>query len=128
MKNISTAKLQKWVLVGLGVGTLVPLLLGILLTCDLGGLLLNVGAEFGGALATYVLLELLIRRREEEEAKEKEREARKVKLIAQMGSQVKDVAIAAAEELRRHGCFRDGSLRGAVLVGEVAGGRIVGRC
>jgi hypothetical protein len=91
MRKISTAELRKWVLVGLGVGTLISLLSGILLTDDWGGLLLNVGAEFGGALATYGLLELLIRRREEEEAKEKEREAKKAALIAQMGSSVKGV-------------------------------------
>ena len=113
----STAKLRKWVLVGLGVGTLISLLSGILLTDDWGGLLLNVGAEFGGALATYGLLELLIRRREEEEAKEKELKAQKADLIAQMGSSVKDVAIAAAEELARRGWLTDGSLRGAQLAG-----------
>ena len=108
MRRISTAKLRKWVLVGLGVGTLVSLLSGILLTDDWGGLLLNVGAEFGGALATYGLLELFIKRREEEEV-------RKADLIAQLGSQVQDVAVAAAEELLRHGWLYDGSLQGADL-------------
>jgi len=34
MRRISTAKLRRWVLVGLGVGTLVSLLSGILLTDD----------------------------------------------------------------------------------------------
>jgi uncharacterized protein YjbI with pentapeptide repeats len=116
MESTGTARLRKWVLVGLGVGTLVSLLLGLLLTCDWGGLLLNLGAEFGGALATYGLLELLIRRREEEEEKEEELEAKKADLIAQMGSSVKDVAIAAAEELGRYGWLRDGSLRGADLL------------
>ena len=108
MTRISTVQLRKWVLVGLGVGTLVSLLSGILLTDDWGGLLLNVGAEFGGALATYGLLELFIKRREEEEV-------RKADLIAQMGSRVKDVAVAAAEELRRHSWLYDGSLRRAYL-------------
>jgi hypothetical protein len=110
MKGISTAQLRKWVLVGLGVGALVSLLSGILLTGDWGGLLLNVGAELGGALATYVLLELFIRRREEEEVK-------KANLIAQMGSRVNDVAVAAAEELRRRGSLTDGSLQGVDLTG-----------
>jgi hypothetical protein len=100
--------------------------LGLLLTCDWGGLLLNLGAEFGGALATYVLLELLIRRREEEEEKEKEREAEKADLIAQMGSQVQDVAVAAAEELRRHGWLGDGSLQGVRLVGANLQGAFLG--
>ena len=95
---------------GLGVGTLVALLSGMLLTGDWGGLLLNVGAELAGALATYGLLELVIRRREESEAK-------KADLIVQMGSQVQDVAIAAAEELKRHKWLYDGSLQGANLRG-----------
>jgi hypothetical protein len=110
MRRISTAKLRKWVLVGLGVGTLVSLLSGILLNHDWGGLLLNVGAEFGGALGTYGLLELFIKRREEEESK-------KADLIAQMGSQVLGEAIRAVEELRRHGWLEDGSLQGASLGG-----------
>jgi uncharacterized protein YjbI with pentapeptide repeats len=108
MKGTSTAQLRKWVLVGLGLGALVSLLSGILLTGDWGGLLLNVGAEFSGALATYVLLELFIRRREEEEVK-------KAELINQLRSQVPEVAVAAAEELRRRGWLYDGSLRWANL-------------
>jgi uncharacterized protein YjbI with pentapeptide repeats len=46
---------------------------------------------------------------------EDQREAKKAELIAQMGSSVKDVAVAAAEELRRYGWLRDGSLQGADL-------------
>jgi hypothetical protein len=71
-----------------------------------------------GAVATYVLLELFIGGRER-------REARKAALIAQLGSSVKDVAVAAAEELRRHGWLRDGSLRGAILDGANLQGAIL---
>jgi len=71
---------------------------------------LNFGTEMIGAVATYVLLELFIGGRER-------RETRKTELIVQLGSTVKDVAIAAAEELKRHGWVFDGSLEGANLNG-----------
>jgi hypothetical protein len=86
---------------------------------DWRGLALNLVTEVAGAAMTYTLFELFIGRIEkhetESEAEKKEREARKADLIAQMGSNVKDVAIAAAEELQRHGWLYDGSLRGANL-------------
>ena len=71
-------------------------------------LALNFGTEMAGAVATYALLEVFLGTRER-------REAKKADLIAQMGSRVHDVAIAAAEELRRRGWLRDGSLQGAHL-------------
>jgi hypothetical protein len=86
---------------------------------ELDGLALNFGTEMAGAVVTYLLLELVIgrmeRREAEREAEMKEREARKADLIAQMGSTVKDVAVAAVEELQRYGWLTDGSLRGAYL-------------
>jgi uncharacterized protein YjbI with pentapeptide repeats len=100
------------VLIGLGVALLQWAVSGI---DDLKGLALNLGTEMIGAAMTYVLIELVLRRREESEAKEKEREAKRADLIAQMGSGVKDVAVAATEELDRHSWLRDGSLRGAYL-------------
>jgi len=72
------------------------------------GLLPNLGAEMVGAVLTYALFERYIGRGERQEEK-------KASLIAQMGSSVKDVAIAAAEDLRRHGWLYDGSLRWANL-------------
>ena len=109
MRKISTAKLRKWLLVGLGFGAAVSALLGALPICDYGqGLALNLATELAGALVTYVLLQLVIGRREEEEAK-------RTGLIAQMGSQVLGDAIRAVEELRRHGWLHNGSLQGANL-------------
>jgi uncharacterized protein YjbI with pentapeptide repeats len=64
---------------------------------------------------TYYLFERVIGHMKKLETEKKELEANKADLIAQMGSSVKDVAIAAAEELRRHGWLRDGSLQGAIL-------------
>jgi len=104
----STAQLRVGVLLILIVVGLVSSLGTAWHTGDWEGLFLNLGTEMLGAVATYVLLELFIGGRER-------REAKKAALIAQMGSSVKDVAIAAAEELRRHGWLTDGSLRGAFL-------------
>ena len=84
---------------------------------DLEGLALNLGTELIGAALTYVLFELVIGRIEKREAEEKELEAKKADLIAQMGSSVKDVAIPAVEELWRHNWVCDGSLRGVRLDG-----------
>jgi hypothetical protein len=96
----------------------IPLLIGLALVVGLGlsvgaawltgycqGLVLNLGTEVIGAVATYFLFAELIGRRE-----------LKADLIARMGSRVHDVAIAAVEELRRYGWLTDGSLRGAILV------------
>jgi hypothetical protein len=72
--------------------------------------MLNLGTEMAGAVATYLLLELFVGRREE-------REAKKADLIEQLGSRVRDVAVAAADKLRLRGWLSDGSLRDAVLIG-----------
>ena len=68
--------------------------------------LLNFGTELAGAVVTFIMLQLLVGGR-----------ARKEELIAQMGSDVRDVAVPAADELRRRGWLTDGSLIGADLIG-----------
>ena len=116
----STAQLRMRVLLVLIVMVLGALVLSFgaaLWTGDWGGLWLNWGTELGGAAVTYYLFERVIGHMEKLKAEKEEREAKKADLIAQMGSSVKDVAIAAAEELRRHGWLRDGSLQGAILSG-----------
>ncbi len=75
---------------------------------DWSGLLLNSGTEMAGAAALYYLLERVLEPGER-------REARKRDLIAQLGSSVHDVAITAAEELRREGWLMDGELRSVNL-------------
>ena len=124
--TMTSTQLRNRVLAVLIVVALLSSLLGVLVNKDWPGLLLNFGTEMAGAVVTYLLLELVIGRREEREAKleaEKQQlEAKKADLIAQMGSQVQDVAIAAVEELRRHGWLTDGSLRGANLQGKPAKG------
>jgi uncharacterized protein YjbI with pentapeptide repeats len=104
----SAVRLRIWVLLVLTVGALVSSLGAAWHTGDWGGLALNLGTEMAGALVTYLLLELVIGRKEW-------REARRADLIAQLGSSVEGVAIAAAKELWRRGWLYDGSLRGAYL-------------
>jgi hypothetical protein len=71
-------------------------------------LAVNLGTEMAGAVLTYALLELVVGGRQRRKAKERD-------LIVQFGSTVKDVAVAASEELRRYGWLYDGSLAGVKL-------------
>ena len=111
----SAVQLRKRVLLVLIVMALVSSLWAVWHTGDWEGLALNFGTEMVGAVVTYILLELVIGGMEEREAKRGEREAKKVNLIAQLGSRAQDVAIAASEELARLGWLYDGSLQGAPL-------------
>jgi len=112
--------LRARVLAVLVVVAVVLSLLGGLWTEDWGGVVVNLGTELVGAVATYGLLEVFLGSRER-------REAKKEDLIAQMGSGVQDVAKAASEELRRHGWLYDGSLRRAELRGaNLAGADLAG--
>jgi uncharacterized protein YjbI with pentapeptide repeats len=109
------AQLRWWIL-----GVLIAVALASSLVAVLSGsrwqdALLNFGTEMAGAVVTYGLFELIIERRERREAEKEAVEARKAELIAQMGSDVRDVAVPAADELRRQGWLTDGSLRGAIL-------------
>jgi hypothetical protein len=67
-------------------------------------LLTNLATELAGAAVTYVILQWMIGQRSIKE-----------ELIAQMGSDVRDVAVPAADELRRRGWLTDGSLRWSQL-------------
>jgi hypothetical protein len=99
MKDIP--RLRRLVLGVLLVGALVSSTLAFLMGSSARDGLLNLGTEFVGAAATYYLFELVIERRERREAEKEATETRKKQLIAEMGSRVNDVAVAAAEELVR---------------------------
>ena len=71
---------------------------------DWKGLGLNLATELIGAVATYSLFELFIGRREAIESE-------KARLIAELGSSVNDVAVAAADRLGQRGWLYDGSVR-----------------
>jgi len=114
MKNVML--LRKTVLGILIAVALVSSMLGVALSgWDWGALLLNFGTEMTGAVITYILLEMVIGRREKREAESASLIAEKANLIARMGSSVQDVALVAAEELERRGWLTDGSLRRARL-------------
>lgn len=70
-----------------------------------GGLLQNFSSEMLGAFLTFVLLEQLVRSRQEKE-----------RLIRQMHSKDNGLALQAVGELGAHGWLTDGSLAGAMLV------------
>jgi hypothetical protein len=121
----SAAKLRKrvlWVLIGMGLFAAVLSLGAAWYTADWGRLVLNLGTKLAGAAVAYYLFERVIEHLEKLEA---EREAKdkaalipeKAGLIAELSSNVKVVAIAAAEKLARHGWLYDGSLEGADLSG-----------
>lgn len=105
----STTRWQKRVLLVLIVMALVSSLWAVWRSGDWEGLALNFGVEMAGAVVTYGLLELVVSSKERSEAK-------RSNLIAQLGTKVNAVAIAAAEELRRYGWLYDGSLQRANLM------------
>lgn len=80
------------------------------------GLLLNFGTEMAGALVTFLVFDRLIGRYEKIEREGLEQEKLKADLIARLGSRVNEVAIAAAEELRRHGWLEDRTLQEISLI------------
>jgi hypothetical protein len=94
-------------LVGLGV------LVGAALIAGDEGFWMNGYTELLSIGVTVFVLDLLARRREER----REEAQYKARLIRELGSRVHDVAVNAAEELRRHGWLVDGSLQGALLRG-----------
>ena len=75
---------------------------------DWWGFALNLGTELVGAVVVYILFDYFIEGR-------KGTEAEKERLIEEMGSRIRDVAVAAAEKLRLHGWLADGSLNKAKL-------------
>lgn len=73
---------------------------------DFAGAALNIGTELLGAVITYILIQNVIGNSEKKE-----------KLIINLRSKVRDVALQAAEELRQSNWLIDGSLRNANLNG-----------
>jgi hypothetical protein len=89
-------------------------------TRDWWGALLNLGPELIGAVVTYALFEVFIGSKAKEEEQKRrlieEAEKEKARLIQEMGSKIRDVAVAAAEKLDQRGWLRDGSVRQVVLM------------
>jgi hypothetical protein len=91
------------ILVGLAVVTFIW---SILQTGDWAGAAMNFSTEMAGAVVTYFLLEIVLGTRQTKE-----------RLIVQMGSSIRDIAIPALEELSRLGWLFDGALKNANLQG-----------
>jgi hypothetical protein len=81
------------------------------------GWLRNFSAEIFGAFLTFLLIEVLAGGRRARDAEQREAEEQKQRLIRQMGSKDKGVALQAVEELRGQNWLTDGSLHGAFLHG-----------
>jgi hypothetical protein len=107
-------------------GALVSSLWAVSRSGDWVGLALNLGTELGGAVVTFILLDLIIggkerreaearKARHEEQQRQLKTEREKEYLIQQLGSGINEVATRAAEELRVRGWLHDGSLQRARL-------------
>jgi len=86
---------------------------------DWRGLALNLGTELVGAVLAVVLLNQVIEYRtrytEHQEAEKQRIEGEKTTLVTEMGSNVQDVAVAAAEKLSQREWLYDGTLCDAYL-------------
>jgi hypothetical protein len=110
------ARLRLGIIVALLVVGLLAALLGAFLGNDWPGIWLNLGTELIGAGLTFLLIDQLLRRRERQAAEEQAAATSKADLIARLGSNVRTFAVAAAEDLRRHGWLTDTSLHGVSLM------------
>lgn len=90
--------------------------IGVALNGDWAGLWLNLGTGLFGTGLTFLLVDQLLGQRERQAEQERATASSKADLIARLGSNVRTFAVAAAEELRRHGWLSDGSLHGISLM------------
>ncbi len=94
-------KIAYWSLFGV---TLIIAVLGLVLTKDWGGFLINLSAELLGIFFIVTIIILLFEDRRREEIK--------ARLIREMGSQDNAEALDAARQLKEKGWTGDGSLAG----------------
>jgi len=115
-KNLpTTIRLRLLILTALLIGALIPAAWSVSRTGDWEGLAANFSTEMAGAAITFILLDWIIGGRERREEHHQETEFQKSDLTARMSSSVREVALAAADELRHNGWMMDGTLRGACL-------------
>lgn len=114
--NISeTARIRFLILLILFAGALLPGVWALSKQGDWESFAVNFSTEMAGALVTFVLLELIIRNREQQETERRKEENLKEDLIARLSSNVREVTVSATDELRRAGWLEDGTLRKAHL-------------
>ena len=94
-------KIAYWSLFGV---TLILAVLGLVLTKDWGGFLINLSAELLGTFIIVTIIILVFEDRKQEEIKSR--------LIREMGSEDNAEALAAARQLKEKGWMADGSLAG----------------
>jgi hypothetical protein len=86
---------------------------------DWRSFLLSLGTELMGAIVIYVLLDRaigrMVRSEEQREAEMRRIAGEKARLVEEMGSSVRDVAVAAAEKLSQKQWLYDGTLSDAYL-------------
>lgn len=114
-KQISAARLRARILFILVIGAVFSSVISVAAGSDFAGMLGNIGAELGGAALTFYLLDQLLATRERQEAISEAEMRLKTDLINRMSSNVREVAVTAADELRRHDWLQDGSLVDVVL-------------
>ena len=85
------------------------------------GWLQNFSTEMMGAIATFILFEILVAARDRQIAYEKEIEQRKKDLIFQLRHSDRNTVKDAIRELQRNGWWFDGTLDGLTLRGNFSG-------
>ena len=80
------AKWRVRILLALLVGAVVPSGIALSITRDWPGLLLNIGSEMGGALITFILLDMILTSRDEQESRERKTEELRIHSSAEEGS------------------------------------------
>lgn len=114
--NISeTARVRFLILLILFAGALLPGIWALSKHGDWESFALNFSTEMAGAVVTFVLLEVIIRNREEHENARRKEDELKHDLIARLSSTVREITVSATDELRRAGWLEDGTLRKAHL-------------
>jgi hypothetical protein len=98
-----------WLILSILLGiAMLSIAVEVMLTGSVEGLGLNLGTEIIGAVLTFALIDRIIGGSEE-------KKRLRATLIGQLGSAVNEEATRAAEELRRYGWLKDGTLQEAYL-------------
>ncbi len=108
-------RLRVMALGALAIMAVAPSLIALVRTETIDGFLLNFGTEMAGAFVTFIVFDQLIGHYEKHEEEVSKQEKLKAELSSQLGSRVQDVAVNAAEQLRRLGWLMDGTLRDSFL-------------
>jgi uncharacterized protein YjbI with pentapeptide repeats len=107
----ATIRLRLIILMVLLAGSAIPALWAFSQSPDWESFALNFSTEMAGAAVTFILLDWIVGERERRAALREEEELLRDALLGRLSSTVRDVAVNAADELRRMGWLTDGTLR-----------------